>query len=45
MQIYAGIYTGKERYKRSGKGDEEAEEQDEKARLDNFAQWLVEEGE
>ncbi|WWD21076.1 hypothetical protein CI109_105557 [Kwoniella shandongensis] len=41
--IYAGLYTGKERFKKSGGikefGDDE--EGEEKERLDNFAQWLV----
>ena len=43
-RIYAGIFTGRERYKRSGKGGvgaEEDEDKDERERLDNFAQWLV----
>ena len=41
-QVYAGIYTGRERYKRSGAGgfDEDAEEE-EAERLNRFAQWLV----
>nr|XP_031862309.1 uncharacterized protein CI109_002274 [Kwoniella shandongensis]KAA5529381.1 hypothetical protein CI109_002274 [Kwoniella shandongensis] len=42
-RIYAGLYTGKERFKKSGGikefGDDE--EGEEKERLDNFAQWLV----
>lgn len=43
-QIYAGIFTGKERYKRTTKGiDLEDDERDERERLDNFAQWLVDE--
>ena len=41
-QIYAGIYTGKERYHKSGAGlNVEDEEQEEKVRLENFAHWLV----
>jgi HIV Tat-specific factor 1 len=43
-QIYAGLFTGKERYKRNNKGiDLEDQEKDERERLDNFAQWLVDE--
>ncbi|OCF44882.1 HIV Tat-specific factor 1 [Kwoniella heveanensis CBS 569] len=45
-RIYAGIYTGKERYHKSGGtrdfGDDEEGDQEERERLDNFAQWLVE---
>ncbi|WRT68944.1 uncharacterized protein IL334_005926 [Kwoniella shivajii] len=44
--IYAGIYTGKERFRKSGGitsfGDDEQTEKEERERLDNFAQWLVE---
>ncbi|KAK6904420.1 hypothetical protein I203_105233 [Kwoniella mangroviensis CBS 8507] len=44
--IYAGIYTGKERFRKSGGihsfGDDEEADQEERERLDNFAQWLVE---
>ncbi|WVQ93319.1 hypothetical protein IAU59_000387 [Kwoniella sp. CBS 9459] len=45
-RIYAGIYTGKERFRKSGGtrdfGDDEEGDQEERERLDNFAQWLVE---
>ncbi|RSH95372.1 hypothetical protein EHS25_000459 [Saitozyma podzolica] len=45
-RIYAGIYTGKERYQRSGAGKSFGEGEDgdeeEQERLDHFAQWLVE---
>ncbi|WVO18299.1 hypothetical protein L204_106014 [Cryptococcus depauperatus] len=41
--IYAGIYTGKERYKKSdGRLFEDENDKEEKERLDNFAAWLVE---
>ncbi|WVW79218.1 hypothetical protein I302_101184 [Kwoniella bestiolae CBS 10118] len=44
--IYAGIYTGKERFRKSGGitsfGDDEEADKEERERLDNFAQWLVE---
>ncbi|WVQ81459.1 hypothetical protein IAT38_003583 [Cryptococcus sp. DSM 104549] len=44
--IYAGIYTGKERFRKSGGtqsfGDDEDGDKEERERLDNFAQWLVE---
>ncbi|WVR09154.1 hypothetical protein IAU60_006216 [Kwoniella sp. DSM 27419] len=45
-RIYAGIYTGKERFKKSGGtqsfGNEDDNDQEERERLDKFAQWLVE---
>jgi hypothetical protein len=41
-QIYAGLYTGKERFQKSGTGlADEEETGEEKQRLDNFASWLV----
>ena len=44
VQIQASIYSGKERYRKSGGtqdfGDEDADKE-EKERLDNFASWLV----
>lgn len=48
-RVEAFLYTGKQRYQRSG-GGEEAEgdgdgDEAEKKRLDNFAQWLLTEGE
>ncbi|TYJ55307.1 hypothetical protein B9479_004030 [Cryptococcus floricola] len=42
--IYAGLFTGKERFKKSGGRSYEDEDEDgegEKGRLDNFAKWLV----
>lgn len=42
-QIYAGLYNGKERFKKSGgRTFDEDGDQEEKERLDNFAHWLVE---
>lgn len=42
-QIYAGLYNGKERFKKSGgRTFDEDNDQEEKERLDNFAHWLVE---
>ncbi|KAK1922474.1 hypothetical protein DB88DRAFT_441521 [Papiliotrema laurentii] len=43
-QISAAVYTGRERFKRSGAGRMESGEgdEDEQQRLDKFAQWLVE---
>nr|KIR45643.1 HIV Tat-specific factor 1 [Cryptococcus bacillisporus CA1280] len=41
--IYAGLYNGKERFKKSGgRTFDEDGDQEEKERLDNFAHWLVE---
>ncbi|OXH30985.1 HIV Tat-specific factor 1 [Cryptococcus neoformans] len=41
--IYAGLYNGKERFKKSGgRTFDEDNDQEEKERLDNFAHWLVE---
>ncbi|WWC91332.1 uncharacterized protein L201_006275 [Kwoniella dendrophila CBS 6074] len=44
--IYAGIYTGKERFRKSGGinalADDDEADKEERERLDNFAQWLVE---
>ncbi|WVQ75407.1 hypothetical protein IAR50_005028 [Cryptococcus sp. DSM 104548] len=42
--IYAGLFTGKERFRKSGGRSLEDEDEDgesEKGRLDNFAKWLV----
>ncbi|WWC64146.1 uncharacterized protein I303_106754 [Kwoniella dejecticola CBS 10117] len=42
--IYAGIFTGKERFRKSGGtsfGDDEEADKEERERLDNFAAWLV----
>lgn len=41
MQIYAGVYSGRERYQRSGVGNFDDEEEGEQERLDKFAHWLV----
>jgi len=45
-KIEASLYTGKQRFQRSGAGDEfEGDSEElEKKRLDNFAQWLLTEG-
>ncbi|EIW68105.1 hypothetical protein TREMEDRAFT_32917 [Tremella mesenterica DSM 1558] len=40
-RISASLYTGKERFRRSGRGAEEDEEKSERERLEGFAQWLV----
>ncbi|KAI0793228.1 hypothetical protein C8Q75DRAFT_713470 [Abortiporus biennis] len=46
-KIEAFVYAGKQRYRRTGAGDELEGEGDEgeKKRLDDFAQWLMAEGE
>lgn len=43
LQIYAGIFTGKERYRKSGNRGlaDMDDERGEKERLEGFAQWLV----
>ncbi|EMD37555.1 hypothetical protein CERSUDRAFT_73425 [Gelatoporia subvermispora B] len=45
-QIQASLYTGKQRFKRSGQGEEleGGGEENEKKRLDDFAHWLMTEG-
>lgn len=45
-RIEAYVYAGKQRFKRSGTGDEAEGNSDEaeKQRLDEFAQWLMAEG-
>ena len=44
-QISATFFTGKERYRRSGKGhsalEDGQEDQEERERLDGLARWLV----
>lgn len=43
-QIQASIYTGKERFKKSGGralADEDEDDKGEKDRLEGFAHWLV----
>ena len=44
-KIEASLYSGKQRFKRTGAGDEYEGEGDEaeKQRLDNFADWLTKE--
>lgn len=47
-RIEASLFTGAQRFKRSGTGDnveDEISEEAEKKRLDNFADWLMTEGE
>ncbi|KAJ7262183.1 hypothetical protein B0H12DRAFT_1013023 [Mycena haematopus] len=46
LRVEAALYSGKQRFKRSGAGDEIEGDNDEaeKSRLDNFAQWLLSEG-
>lgn len=45
-RIEATLYTGKQRFRRSGGGDEIEGDGDEaeKQRLDDFANWLMTEG-
>ena len=45
-RIEASLYSGKQRFKRSGTGDELGGDSEaaEKKRLDDFAQWLLTEG-
>ena len=45
-RIEASLYAGKQRFKRSGAGEEFEGDGDEaeKKRLDDFAQWLMTEG-
>lgn len=45
-RIEASFFTGKQRFRRSGTGDdaEEDSEDAEKKRLENFTQWLMSEG-
>lgn len=45
-RIEATLYTGKQRFRRSGGGDETEGDGDEaeKQRLDDFANWLMTEG-
>ena len=46
QRIEASLYAGKQRFKRSGAGDEIEGDNDEaeKKRLDDFANWLMNEG-
>lgn len=45
-RIEAVLYAGKQRFRRSGTGEEVGGDSDEaeKQRLDDFAQWLMSEG-
>ena len=46
-KVEAALYSGKQRYRRSGaheEFDDESNGEDEKKRLDQFAQWLMSEG-
>lgn len=46
-RVEASLYAGKQRFKRSGAGDDLEGDTDEaeKKRLDDFASWLMTEGE
>ncbi|KIJ67722.1 hypothetical protein HYDPIDRAFT_25197 [Hydnomerulius pinastri MD-312] len=47
QRIEASLYAGKQRFKRSGAGDDDIEgetDETEKRRLDDFASWLMTEG-
>ncbi|KAJ7287541.1 hypothetical protein C8J57DRAFT_1284225 [Mycena rebaudengoi] len=46
LRVEASLYNGKHRFRRSGTGEEVEGDSDEaeKKRLDNFAQWLLTEG-
>jgi len=46
-KIEASLFTGGQRFKRSigDEGGEEESEEAEKKRLDDFAQWIMKEGE
>ena len=47
-KVEASLFTGGERFQRSGVGEDagdEDNEEEEKQRLDDFAQWLMKEGE
>ncbi|KAK7057198.1 splicing factor U2AF-associated protein 2, partial [Favolaschia claudopus] len=46
LRVEASLYSGKQRFRRSGTGDEIEGDNDEaeKKRLDSFAQWLLTEG-
>ena len=44
-RIEATLYTGKQRFQRSGVGEAEGDtEEAEKRRLDDFAKWLLMDG-
>jgi len=46
-KIVAELYTGKQRFRKSGTNEDSitGEGDDEKERLEEFAQWLMDEGE
>jgi HIV Tat-specific factor 1 len=46
LRVEASLYSGKQRFKRSGAGDEIEGDSDEaeKKRLEGFAKWLLSEG-
>lgn len=45
-RVEAALFTGRQRFKRSGASDALADEgDDESKRLDDFADWLMQEGE
>lgn len=46
-RVEAALFTGKQSFKRTGAGEDVEGEGDEaeKKRLDDFAQWLMKEGE
>jgi len=46
-RVVAELYTGRQRFKRSNAGEdlEGLTDEAEKKRLDDFAQWLMDEGE
>ncbi|KAJ2922717.1 hypothetical protein H1R20_g14345, partial [Candolleomyces eurysporus] len=47
QRVIAELYTGRQRFKRTGGGDEigEGGDEEEKRRLEQFSQWLMDEGE
>ena len=44
-RIEASLYAGRQRFRRTGQDNFGDNDQDEKQRLDDFAQWLMAEGE
>ena len=44
-RIEASLFAGRQRFKRTGQSDNFDEGEDEKQRLDDFAKWLMAEGE
>lgn len=44
-RIEASLFAGRQRFKRTGHSDNFSEGEDEKQRLDDFAKWLMAEGE